>query len=197
MTARAARSALVAVILCATATATSTVFAAAGGGAERTYRGNVRMVSSAAIPGLLPSQQTMALRMTLTRQPKGRIRVVTEGDVPLGVKLKLDAVGSYTSAPAPGGGELLTITFGGEDYRQGVEGSLHDVFRGFPLLRGVKVPITGATGKATLTLNGASATLQSTSEIDRASVGGFRGVAVNRLLPSRITNGFHGELSED
>lgn len=194
MTARAARSAVIALSLLVCGGA----FAAqpAGAPVERTYRGKVKMVSSAAIPGILPAQRDIDLTMKVTRQPNRRVRVITEGIAGPGMRLRLDAIGRITKTTPVAGGEVLDIDFDGEDYRAAVETGLNDAFAGVRIARGVHVPITSASGSAKLTLVGSDATLQSTSTVERANAGGLRGMAVNRMLPSRITNGFHGQLSE-
>ena len=64
------------------------------------------------------------------------------------------------------------------------------------IAKGVHVPLTSASGATTLTLVKNRVTMETTSTVERAKVGGLRGVAVNRMLPSRITNGFTGDLDE-
>lgn len=174
-----------AVLLMTTRAATATEWPTS----QRRFHGKVRVVSSAANPNL-PGARDVGVVVTLERMGLRRMRVLTQADG----GAKVEQIGMIRREAAAGGGERIEVVFGGIEYAASAEEALN---AGWRRVAGGRIPVAAATGTATLTIIDDRLTMQTTQTIERGRVAGLRGVAMEAVVPSRVTNGSYGALVEE
>lgn len=156
---------------------------------QRRFHGKVRVVSTAASPAR-PGARDVEVVVTLERMGLRRLRVVTQTEG----GAKIEQIGTIRREAAADGTERIDVAFGGIEYQASAEEALS---AGWHRVAGGRVPVASASGTATLTIVGDRLTMQTTQTIERGRVAGLRGVAVDALVPGRITNGSYGALIEE
>ena len=155
---------------------------------QRRFHGKVRVVSSAAGP-TQPGARDVDVVVTLERVGTRRIRMVTQA-----AGAKVEQLGTIRREATMTDGERLDVAFDGLELQAAAEAALN---AGWRRVAGGKLPVASATGAATLTIIGDTLTMQTTQTIERGRVAGLRGVALDTLIPGRITNGAYGSLVEE
>lgn len=167
------------------------------GGKPRIYKGKVKVKSSASIPGVLPSERTSMMTISLTRTGrKVQMKVHDPDGLGTGREYTSDDAGCITGAcPADGvdDGEV-EVEFDGPEFRGSVEKRLAAGMAGNALAKGMKVELTRARTRAKASVSPQKLRLDSTAEISRKPFGGFRGRLAEGLVPRDITLQLSGEL---
>ena len=161
-----------------------------------TFKGTVTVKSSAAIPGLVPRERKSVMTLSMTRRGNQvELEIHDPDGLGPGRPLTSKDKGRICCVKRAPRTAIVDLEFDGPEFVSSVEERVNQGMSHLAVAKGMKVELSDARNKATVSLKGDQVTFQSKALVVRKPVRGLRGRLLEAVTPSEMTLEFTGELT--
>jgi len=161
-----------------------------------TFKGTVTVKSSAAIPGLVPRERKTVMTLSMTRRGNQvELEIHDPDGLGPGRPLTSKDKGRICCVKRAPRTAIVDLEFDGPEFVQAVEQRVNAGMSHLAVAKGMKVELSDARNKATVSLKGDQVTFESKALVVRRPVGGLRGRLLEAVTPREMTLEFTGELT--
>ena len=161
-----------------------------------TFKGNVTVKSSAAIPGLVPRERQSVMTLSMTRRGNQvELEIHDPDGLGPGRPLTSKDKGRICCVKRAPRTAIVDLEFDGPEFVRAVEERVNAGMSHLTVAKGMKVELSDARNKAKVSLKGDQVTFESSAIVVRKPVRGLRGRLLEAVTPSEMTLQFTGELT--